>query len=751
MPRNSTGNYVLPVSNPVAPDTLIDVGWANPTMSDIGAAITDSLDRQGRGTMLAPLKIIDGSAVTPSLAFNSDSSTGMFLAAPNTIGFAVGGVTGLTLGATGATIAEGLHVGGDAFLDGDATLTGNMTLGGTLTLAGGITLEGGIAPGSAALPGLSFVGDLDTGIYSPAADTIGLSTGGIGRMQLDINGQFVFAPATLFGAPTLSVGTSPGGFAIDVVGNGAAADPSLIRFVANGGASVRMLLQCDNVAGVIGTVAALPLEVVTGNLIRMTFDVNGNVLLPTAGSYIALARASDGVLAGALSARGGTAYSLYNAGGATAELRVDAGNILLQTSGAHGLLVDAVGNVGIGSAAPATMGGNITVLEVMGGAPARGGGIRLPSSDRSEEMLIYTADGAGYVGTSTAHPLLLQTGNVERMRIDAAGNASIGGALEVSAANQIIGSGVGQIYVRSTDPMAADLGGQIVLGGSYTGSTDTTFAAISGRKAGGIAGEIGGYLSLSTNNRLAGMVERVRIDTDGNVGIGAPPYVATAKLTLFDGTVGTLVGFNFAACSGFGTYTAHPIAFITNGAERMRLDTDGNLAIGGPVQNGAVRLSVYGHTTQQAVAAGGVSHYLYNPAGTLVYSQGWDGPTGDPAEGISFLTRTAIPLRFSTNLFERMRIDAAGLITTLVGANRFAVALDMGGDPAAVPIGGIIAGTGIGAGFATLHAPQTIVLGGPNSILLTGLNGNNGASITAGTYRILGAINSTNGVFIRIG
>lgn len=59
-----------------------------------------------------------------------------------------------------------------------------------MTTAGNITLAGqvGIAAGSAASPSYSFSADTNTGFYSPLADNIGISTGGVLRWTIDGNG-----------------------------------------------------------------------------------------------------------------------------------------------------------------------------------------------------------------------------------------------------------------------------------------------------------------------------------------------------------------------------------------------------------------------------------------------------------------------------------------------------------------------------------------------------------------------------------
>ena len=56
MPRDGSGNYQLPTGNPVIPNTIISSnGWANPTLTDIAAAITQSISRDGQTTPTANL------------------------------------------------------------------------------------------------------------------------------------------------------------------------------------------------------------------------------------------------------------------------------------------------------------------------------------------------------------------------------------------------------------------------------------------------------------------------------------------------------------------------------------------------------------------------------------------------------------------------------------------------------------------------------------------------------------------------
>lgn len=48
MPRNGSGQYVLPPLNPVQPDTIITTAWGNSTLDDIAAALSTSISTDGQ-------------------------------------------------------------------------------------------------------------------------------------------------------------------------------------------------------------------------------------------------------------------------------------------------------------------------------------------------------------------------------------------------------------------------------------------------------------------------------------------------------------------------------------------------------------------------------------------------------------------------------------------------------------------------------------------------------------------------------
>ena len=113
MPRNSVGVYTLPASNPVASGTIIATSWANPTMSDVGNEITNSLDRNGRGGMLAPFKIFDGTVSAPGMAFLNEPSSGIYRVTGGIWSLAALGSEHLRIGAGEVVLGTGVALAGD--------------------------------------------------------------------------------------------------------------------------------------------------------------------------------------------------------------------------------------------------------------------------------------------------------------------------------------------------------------------------------------------------------------------------------------------------------------------------------------------------------------------------------------------------------------------------------------------------------------------------------------------------------------
>jgi len=191
-------------------------------------------------------------------------------------------------------------------------------------------------------------------------------------------------------------------------------------------------------------------------------------------------------------------------------------------------------------------------------------------------------------GTGTYLPMTFYTGGSERMRI-------IGGT----------GSDVGYVGIGTSSPSARL---SVTSAGDGTFNSQIVVAPASGANPAKIT------FNPTTSSAIAGLTdgsvafygngantERMRIDSSGNVGIGtASP---SAKLDVITGTNsgisvsdGTYTGtFVPSSLGGMAITTggAYPLISYINGAERMRIDSSGNLLVGttSQIQFGKVSVS----------------------------------------------------------------------------------------------------------------------------------------------------------------
>jgi len=107
----------------------------------------------GGGGVTWPLEADSGSQAAPSYTFSTDTDTGIYLEGGNEIGFTTGGTRRVTLGS-----ALGLE------MDNNTRIR--------------------LANGTALLPSLTFGSDANTGIYRVAADTLGLTAGGVQGLRI---------------------------------------------------------------------------------------------------------------------------------------------------------------------------------------------------------------------------------------------------------------------------------------------------------------------------------------------------------------------------------------------------------------------------------------------------------------------------------------------------------------------------------------------------------------------------------------
>ena len=284
------------------------------------------------------------------------------------------------------------------------------------------------------------------------------------------------------------------------------------------------------------------------------------------------------------------------------DITLAAGKVLGRDTSGAGLVqelpiaVDSSGNVGIGTSSPS---GDLHIQGAVGNQ-AR---LYITDGDTTgvANSLIITKSGTGsYVYDRQAgSSLLFGTADTERMRITSAGNVGIG-TTSPSYLLDTYSSSTSDLVVSRTRSAAAASG------------TSITYHNV--EKGNGYGAAYGGYLEQGVGSGAiiatvngGTIVERMRIDTAGNVGIGttSPSLPLQVEGNIRGGSPTVSGNYNFSLQSGSSTATylsryssglaelrqyggafqvvshdAYPLILSTSNVERMRIDSAGNVGIG---------------------------------------------------------------------------------------------------------------------------------------------------------------------------
>jgi hypothetical protein len=216
-----------------------------------------------------------------------------------------------------------------------ATLASPVLTTPTLGVASATSIANGL--GAVGTPSYTFTGDLNTGMWSPAADTIAFSEGGVEAMRITSAGD-------------IGIGTTTPSSKLSVYGGASGTDTRVT--IGNAASAIQVGVGSANETFLSGN-AAFPMLLYTNGTERMRITSTGDVGIGTSapGSLLQLNRAS-----GAADLRLSVAGTLYgNIYASISDMdifAVTAIPLIFGTTNTERMRISAAGDVGIGTVSP---------------------------------------------------------------------------------------------------------------------------------------------------------------------------------------------------------------------------------------------------------------------------------------------------------------------------------------------------------------------------------------------------------------
>ena len=447
--------------------------------------------------------------------------------------------------------------------------------------------------------------------------------------SLTVSGDAAFDTDTLFvdvSADRVGINQSSPSHALHIIGG----DNDEARVRVHNSASGQASLDLDNSEGYFRTftdAGEYRIYDQTDGAYRLLIDTSGNVGIGTSSPKEKLDVSGAGVFTGdhatgtnAYGAAQGIMIHASSSTGYVTAVSNGSNNVDLQLRGlnsgaanANQLVLDSSGKVGIGTASPATD------LEVEGSS-----GIRV--GDGTGYAKIYGDSSEVLIGAGSSDPLYIITNNTKRMLFTAAGKTLM--SSEAQSTSQSVGGAepkvqqIGNNSSRSQYALGRFTSNSAGPEFKFLKSRDSTIGSNTIVQSGDKLGMISFYADDGTDyaseaamikaeidatpgaNDTPGRLvfqtaadgsnsttERMRIDSSGNVGIGtsSPSRVLDVEVSS-DNAIGSVVsGTSSIAGFVFGDTGADDQGgvlynnngdyqyFRTGGAERLRIDSSGNV------------------------------------------------------------------------------------------------------------------------------------------------------------------------------
>jgi hypothetical protein len=495
----------------------------------------------------------------------------------------------------------------------------------------------------------SYGADKEINIVNPLLSGIALWTANTERMRINASGDVGIGTnnpiSTLDVTGSAGITTTSGGNTARII---AAASGTFFGSTTN----TAVIFQANSTermritsAGLVGIGTSSP---------AATLDVNGPIYSTGAGYFSGVSALGTNLLLQSV----GTAPNIqfFRAGqnnwfigspDASGDFYISEG-----ASSTYRMYFKTGGNVGIGTTAAL---GKLQVASAGAGASEIVASntvgverIHLISRNTAGNSYIQSQNSTCLVGTYDNYSMQFLTNNTERMRIDTSGNVGIG-----------TNSVAGRLHSVST-----------------TGFVDPTLLCGNGVGTFRIVFQNGAYAGVPANkpwlhsyddiyigsdavtsfNVMSGGVNTFKVDTNGNAIASGQINSKNTALFFGDGTDNSATVYA----------TGGPVKFFANAAERMRINTSGNLLVGTTTDYDNARISIQPGSNSTAVATSWSDNvYLVNMPYDTNYSMGVRASAvtrelaliANSADGTA---RISFYASGNGTITERMRIDASG-------------------------------------------------------------------------------------------